>query len=124
MDLCNKIKKNNKIPVFFIEKKNSELINKIKNLIPEAKFPELESNLSSPTLVTCLGKRLEFAVSIDNGVMHMLSLAKIPMIVLFGPTDSKKFSPEGGSIKILDSKIIYKTKNINSITVHDVFKLI
>ena len=28
------------------------------------------------------------------------------------------------SIKILDSKEIYNTENINSITVHDVFKLI
>ena len=46
------------------------------------------------------------------------------MIVLFGPTSSDKFSPSGGTIKVLDSKKIYKSKQINSITVYDVFKLI
>ena len=54
----------------------------------------------------------------------MVGLANIPMIVLFGPTDSDKFAPSINSIKILDSKKIYNTSNINSITVHDVFKLI
>jgi len=53
-----------------------------------------------------------------------MGLAKIPMIVLFGPTDSKKFAPKINSIKILDSKLMYKSKNINLITVHDVYKLI
>ena len=122
VELCNKIRQNNKIPVFFIEKKNSELINKIKNLIPEAKFPEHESNLSSPALVTCLGKRLEYAVSIDNGVMHMLSLSKVPMITLFGPTDSEKFAQKYEHSIVLDSKKLYRTKNLSAITVEDVLK--
>ena len=50
----------------------------------------------------------------------MMGLAKIPMIVLFGPTNSKKFAPKYKSIKILDSKTLYKSKNINLITVQDV----
>ena len=54
----------------------------------------------------------------------MMGLANIPMIVLFGPTDSEKFAPKIDSIKILDSKKIYKSKDINKITVYDVFKLI
>jgi len=94
ISLCNKLREKNKIPVFFIEKKNNELKNTISKLIPDAIFPEHESNLSSPVLVTCLGKRLDFAISIDNGIMHMLSLGKIPMIVLFGPTRSEKFAPD------------------------------
>ena len=54
----------------------------------------------------------------------MIALAKIPMIVLFGPTNSEKFAPKNKSIKIIDSKIIYKTKNINTISVDEVFSLI
>ena len=54
--------------------------------------------------------------------MHMMSLANIPMLVLFGPTDSEKFAPKNKKCKVIDSKIVYKTKNINSITVHDVYK--
>ena len=122
INLCKKLKEKEKIPVFLIEKKNKELKNKINELIPEAIFPEHESNLSSPALVTCLGKRLEFAISIDNGVMHMLSLAKIPMIVLFGPTNSEKFAPNYKDLIVLDSKKIYNTIDISSINVEDVLQ--
>ena len=122
--LANKINEKNKRPVFFIEKKEIELVNKIKSSLPDALFPEHHSNIACPALVTALANRLDLAISIDNGVMHMLGLANIPLIVLFGPTDSEKFSPKIKSIKILDSKTIYKSKDINKITVHDVFKLI
>ena len=54
----------------------------------------------------------------------MMGLANIPMIVLFGPTDSEKFAPKINSIQILDSKTMHKSENINTITVHDVFRLI
>ena len=124
MDLATKIVELNKIPVFFIEKKEIELIEEIKSKIPKALFPEYHSNISCPALVTALASRLSLAISIDNGVMHMMSLANIPMIVLFGPTDSDKFAPKIDKIKVIDSKKIYKSKNINTITVHDVYKLI
>ena len=124
MDLATKIVELNKIPVFFIEKKETELIEEIKSKIPKALFPEYHSNISCPALVTALASRLSLAISIDNGVMHMMSLANIPMIVLFGPTDSDKFAPKIDKIKVIDSKKVYKSTNINTITVHDVYKLI
>ena len=122
--LANKILKKNKIPVFFIEKNKIDLIEKIKNQVPSAIFPELNSNISCPALVTALASRLNTAVSIDNGIMHMMSLANIPMIVLFGPTNANKFAPKNKFTKILDSKIIHKTKDINSIDVDEVLSLI
>ena len=122
--LANKISEKNKIPVFFIEKKEVQLVNLIKSSVPKALFPELYSTISCPALVAALSSRLELAITIDNGVMHMMGLANIPMIVLFGPTNSDKFSPTGDSVIVLDSKKIHKSKQINSITVHDVFKLI
>ena len=54
----------------------------------------------------------------------MMSLANIPMIVLFGPTNSDKFAPKNKYTKILDSKKIHKTKDINSIEVDEVLSLI
>ena len=54
----------------------------------------------------------------------MIGLANVPMIVLFGPTNSEKFAPKINSIRILDSKQMYKSKNIDTITMYDVFKLI
>ena len=120
IELAKKIQSTNKRPVFFIEKSNKEMIHKIKSEIKEALFPELESNLSSPALVAALATRLEKAISIDNGVMHMISLASIPMIVLFGPTNSKKFAPNQKNIKILDSKEIYGVEDVSKIKLDDV----
>ena len=122
--LANKIAIKNKIPVFFIEKDKSEIIEKIKNQVPQALIPELNSDLSCPALVTALASKLDTAISIDNGVMHMISLANIPMIVLFGPTNSNKFAPKNNYTKILDSKLIHQTNDIDSITVDEVYKLL
>ena len=80
--------------------------------------------MACPALVTALASRLSSAISIDNGIMHMMALANIPMVVLFGPTSSEKFAPKNKFTKILDSKKIHKTKDINSIEVNEVLSLI
>ena len=54
--------------------------------------------------------------------MHMLSLAKIPMISLFGPTDSEKFAPDYNNSIILDSKKIYNSRNVSDISAEDVLQ--
>ena len=124
ISLANKCLIKNKIPVFFIEKNQIQIIDKIRNQVPSALFPELESELTCPALVTALASRLDQAITIDNGVMHMMSLAEIPMIVLFGPTNSEKFAPKNNYVKILDSKKIHNTSNIDSISVEEVYDLI
>ena len=124
IELAKKIEEKNKVPVFFVEKNNHDIINKIKEKIPKALFPEHNSNLSSPALVTALSSRLEKAVSIDNGVMHMMSLSKVPMVVLFGPTNSEKFAPIDQNIKILDSKKLYNSEDISKISIEDVLQYI
>jgi ADP-heptose:LPS heptosyltransferase len=124
ISLANKSLIKNKTPVFFIEKNQEHIIEKIKNQVPGALFPETRSELACPALVTALSSRLDQAVSIDNGVMHMMGLADIPMIVLFGPTNSEKFAPKNNYIKILDSKKLHDTSDIESITVDEVYNLI
>jgi len=124
ISLANKSLIKNKIPVFFIEKNQEHIIEKIKNQVPGSLFPEIHSELSCPALVTALSSRLDQAVSIDNGVMHMMGLADIPMVVLFGPTNSDKFAPKNNYTKILDSKKLHGTKDIESISVDEVYDLI
>ena len=124
INIAVQLSNQNKQPVFFIEKNNKELISEIKNKVENALFPETNSTLSGPTLVTALSTRLSKAISIDNGVMHMMGLANIPMIVLFGPTNSEKFAPKIDKINILDSKLIYNSDDISKITEQDVFNLI
>jgi ADP-heptose:LPS heptosyltransferase len=124
ISLANKSLIKNKIPVFFIEKNHEQIIEKIKNQVSGAIFPEVDSKLSCPALVTALSSRLDQAVTIDNGVMHMMSLTNIPMIILFGPTNSEKFAPKNNYTRILDSKKLNGTKDIDSISVDDVYDLI
>ena len=124
INLAKKVSQKNKIPVFFIEKNKSELIKEIKNNVENALIPELETELSGPPLITAMATRLERSVSIDNGLMHMIGLANKPMIVLFGPTNSKKFAPKIDDIKVLDSKEMYNTDNITKIAEDDVNNLI
>ena len=111
-------------PVFFLNDNNKDLIDNIKLEINSALFPELETTMSCPALITAMATRLEKAISIDNGIMHMIGLANIPMIVLFGPTNSEKFAPKIDSIEILDSKILNNSDDIETISEEDVLKFI
>ena len=120
IEVAKQVVKRNNIPVFFIQKEHVEIISLIKNQVKEAVFPEELSSLTGPALVTALSTRLKQAITIDNGIMHMISLSNIPMIVLFGPTKSSKFAPKIDNIKILDSKKIYNSTDINKISVQDV----
>ena len=124
INIAKKISEDGKQPVFFIEKNNTELINNIKKKINNAIFPELESSFSGPPLITALATRLDKVISIDNGIMHMIGLANIPMIVLFGPTNSFKFAPKIKNIDILDSKHIYNSDDILKIKEEDILKFI
>ena len=124
INIAKKISENGKQPVFFIEKKNIQLTNDIKKKINNAIFPELESSFFGPPLITALATRLDKAISIDNGIMHMIGLANIPMIALFGPTNSLKFAPKIKNIDILDSKLIYNSNNILRIKEEDILKFI
>ena len=122
IELAKKIQIMKKTPVFFLEKNNKEIVTKIKLEVPNSLIPEHESSLSGPTLVTALSSRLEKAISIDSGVMHMMNLSNVPMIVLFGPTNSEKFAPKKDNVIILDSKKLYNTSDISKISIDDVLK--
>jgi ADP-heptose:LPS heptosyltransferase len=106
----------NKKPVFLIEKKYSDLKNTIEKKVNKVLFPEFESKINNPCLTIMLGKRLDYAITIDNGVMHLLSLANVPMVAIFGPTSADKFAPKVDIIKILSSQKLFNSKNINLIT--------
>ena len=122
INIANRL--NNLIPVFFIEKNNIKLIKEISSSVKMAIFPETDTLLSCPALITAMSARLKKAITNDNGIMHMMGLANIPMITLFGPTNSNKFAPKIKNIKILDSKKIYNSEDISKITEEEVLNLI
>ena len=106
----------NKKPVFLIEKKHFKLKEELESKLNDIIFPEFNSDLNDPCLLILLAKRMDYAISIDNGVMHLLSLANIPMITIFGPTSSDKFAPKANNIKILSSQKLFNSKNVNLIS--------
>jgi ADP-heptose:LPS heptosyltransferase len=93
----------NYIPVFFIEEKNNKEITEIKNNLPKAYFPEhlAKTELKNPSLVIALANSMEFNVTIDNGVMHMLGLSSKKLFCFFYK-NSKKFKPLRNNVFIYD----------------------
>ena len=127
INVAKKITEMNKVPVFLLKKKDSELISRIRNEINDAIFPEENAKYSDPAFVTALATRLSLAISINNGIMHMIGLAKKPMILLFGSggtNEVEKFAPKYLGVKILNSSKMYDTKDISKISEKDILELI
>ena len=114
----------NKKPVFLITKDHITLKKKIESYFKNGIFPEFKSKINNPCLAIMLGKRLDYAITIDNGLMHLLSLSNTPMIAIFGPTSSDKFAPKIDNIKILSSQKLFNSKDISLITPKIIIKQI
>ncbi|KFX72070.1 MAG: hypothetical protein FF85_03815 [alpha proteobacterium QL1] len=56
--------------------------------MPKAYFPEhlAKTELKNPSLVIALANSMEFNVTIDNGVMHMLGLSSKKLFCFFTKT--------------------------------------
>ena len=61
------------------------------------------------------------AISNDSGVSHMLSTGYCPLIKLFGPKDSTKFTPVNPNLFSISSSD-FNSKNINKIPVSRVIE--
>jgi len=80
-------------PVFFLGPQEKELIDIVKNKLPNALLPLQQVETMKPELTVALGRRLVACVSNDCGAAHLLALSGVPLISLFGPTSAEKFAP-------------------------------
>jgi lipopolysaccharide heptosyltransferase II len=64
-------------------------------------------------------KRCRCLISNDTGIMHLATATKTPVIAIFGPTDFRHIGPFSPKASVL-----YKSRNIQSITEEDVFKAV
>ena len=110
IEVANYFSQKNLIPTFLIEEKYKEKINTLKEAVKNSYFPEhvAKSYLKNPFLVMAIGKKLQSAISINNGIMHMLALSGTKTAVFFDE-NSDKFSP----LNTNKSKIYCYTKNKN-----------
>ena len=84
----------NYLPVFFIQENEEDMINFIRQNIPNAIFPEhnIEIEFKSPELLIALANKMVFNISIDNGVAHLLALSKSKSFCFY-PGNAEKFKP-------------------------------
>jgi ADP-heptose:LPS heptosyltransferase len=113
----------NYIPTFFLEEKYKKIISQINKTIPQAYFPEHKAKpiLKNPSLVIALGKKMNFNITINNGVMHMLGLSKKKLFCFF-EGDSDKFKPLSKNIFVYDCK--KQDKKINLLKSEEIIEFI
>ena len=100
------------------------MIEKIKNQVPGALFPETKSELTCPALVTALSSRLD-QIKLSLEYQQDPSYAsRHYQLKQLGPTNSEKFAPKNNFTKIIDSKKIHDTTDIETITVDEIYSLI
>jgi len=115
--------KKNYIPTFFLEEHYQKEIKFIKKSLKNSYFPELKikKNNRDPSLVVELGKKMNFIITIDNGVMHMLSLSGVKMFCFFA-RNSEKFKPLGSENIIYDCS--KNNETINKLSSNKIIKII
>ena len=102
--------------VLFLGPEEKHLREKILHEFPEAIIPEeLISNFSNIETVIASTKYLKFALCNDSGISHMLSTSYCPLIKLFGPKESLKFTPSNINIHTISASKFSKNNKIDSI---------
>ena len=116
------------LPVFFLGPNERNLVNKLKNELPEAMYPLQSRYLTKlrPIHTIALAKHCKFGITNDTGCGHLLAASNLKLICLFGTTDPKKFAPYNPYFKniTISAGFFSKKKNISSIPVDSVIKAI
>jgi len=84
------------VPVFFVGPSERSMLDDIRSGVPGARFPEDEAPEGAPRgplLVAALGRRLAAAIANDSGLGHMLAIAEIPLVLIYGRHSPEKYAP-------------------------------
>ena len=102
------VNKNFKI-VFFLGPEEQKIKEKLISIFPTAIIPEdLIKNFSNIETVISSTKFLDFALTNDSGIGHILTLGHCNLFKIFGHKDSNKFTP------IKDNVISFTSQEFNS----------
>ncbi len=88
-----------RVPLFFIGPDERDWCEPLRQAVPEALFPEQQSNDAAaagargPSLVVALAERASAAVANCSGTNHLLAAGGAPMVSLYGPTRPEKYAP-------------------------------
>ena len=94
-------------PVFILGPNELASTEKIRNAVPDALYPTAPTDkFFTPTVSfsIALSQRLAAAVANDSGAGHILALADIGLISLFGPTSPEKFAPTAKKSQVIKAQ--------------------
>ena len=117
IEICKYLESKNYQIVFYLGPNEKGYEKILKQNFQNAIFLENEKLLNSFSnieIIMTSTKFLKFAISNDSGVSHMLSTNYCPLIKLFGPKDSKKFTPN------LKNLITVSSSEVNSEKIEDI----
>ena len=114
-------------PVFFLGPEELDDYSYLKKEVPDALFPEQEcdhgNGLKGPLLAIALAKRLSVGVANDSGIGHIMAIADIPLVSLFGPSNRSKFSSKTKDYKVIEAGA-YGSNEMVSIPIEPVLKAV
>jgi ADP-heptose:LPS heptosyltransferase len=89
------------VPVFFLGPNEASWAPELRAALPSVVLPLQGVESASPMLTIALARRLAAALANDSGTGHMLAVADIPLVSLFGPTPPEKFAPAARRLTVL-----------------------
>jgi ADP-heptose:LPS heptosyltransferase len=86
------------LSVFLIGPSERPFAERIRSALPEAILAELDrpdaqTGATGIELTLAIGERLTAAVMNDSGLAHVLAIADVPQVVLYGPTNPSRWAP-------------------------------
>ena len=124
IELGKHFERNNFKIVLFLGPNEMSIKDRLLYEFPAALMPEqIIKNFSNIEVVMGSTKFLTCALANDSGISHMLSTKYCPLIKLFGPKDSNKFTPEHANLKSISSSQ-FNSSDVKVIPVEKVIKVI
>jgi ADP-heptose:LPS heptosyltransferase len=104
--LGNRISARGYRPVFLIGPAERPYVAAVRSGVPRATMAELDrvcpdTGAGGVDLCLAVGQRLAAAVTIDAGLAHVLAVCDVPQVVLFGPTNPRRWAPDVEPIEIV-----------------------
>ena len=89
--------------VFFLGPEEDDWFAPLQAAVPEACFPERMAAASQrgPMLAIALARQLAAGVANDSGIGHLMAAGGQPLLVLYGRTSERKFTPGFGQRRAL-----------------------
>jgi ADP-heptose:LPS heptosyltransferase len=104
LELAQRQRQHQRVPVFFLGPDERTWLPRLRDALPEARFPEYDGNdkpRGGPPLTVALAARLRAGVANDSGVGHLMAAGGQPLVSLFGRADPGKFAPAIGTRVVL-----------------------